>query len=244
MTIDLHTPTCWTEVTAEQLCDIVEAVTKGTSRDEVLLALLCKFAGIKMVVGSTNEDEKNVVHTCFKDAEGRVFDLEDWQLSDFCGKLDFVFTEMPIEVAWPFKWDRYLMDTSFGKWFHADAMMLRFAMTGDIESLKEVMRDLGDPHPNLQGDTPAFVLLLRWYDLFKNWLQVKYPFVFQKAEPGEEKAVSPVDARQNIMLMLNDNRPQDNEMIEKSNVHDVLSALQHKIEEAKHLEEQMSKYKH
>ena len=86
--------------------------------------------------------------------------------------------------------------------------------------------------------------MLRWYDCFKDWLQQRYPLVFQKAEPGEETACNPVEARQNIMLMLNDNRPQDNEAIERSNMHDVLSALQHKIEEAKHIEEQMSKYKH
>ena len=41
------------------------------------------------------------------------------------------------------------------------------------------------------------------------------------------------------MLMLNGGRPQDNEAIERSNMHDVLAALQHKIEEEKHYEEQL-----
>ena len=175
-------------------------------------------------------------------ADGQVFDLEDWQVSEFCGRLSFVFDEaMPIETAWPFKWDRYLMNTSFGDWFHADAQMLGFTLDGDIERLKCAMKDLGDPHDDLQPLDADVVLMLKWYDCFKDWLQERYPFVFQKAEPGTESPTSPIEARQSIMLMLNDGRPQDNEAIEKSNMHDVLAALQHKIEEAKHIEEQMKK---
>ena len=103
------------------------------------------------------------------------------------------------------------------------------------------MNDLGDPHDSIEPSD--ITLMLRWYECFKDWLQERYPLVFQKAESGSEGPASPVEARQNIMLMLNDNRPQDNEAIERSNVHDVLAALQHKIEEAKHIEEQMKKYK-
>ena len=245
MRIDLRMPTKWEELTAEQLREVVEASTKGLRREEVLLILLCRFAGIKMVAGTTEEDGKKVVRTRFKDAEGRVFDLEDWQVADFCGRLAYLMDDdMPMDVQWPFRWDRYLMDATFEKWFHADALMFGFSMTGNIEQLKGAMKDLGDPHGDLQPNDPDAVLMLKWYDLFKGWLQERYPLVFQKPEPGSESASNPVETRQNIMLMLNDNRPQDNEAIERSNVHDVLAALQHKIEEAKHIEEQMRKYKH
>ncbi len=244
MRIDLTVPTRWEELTSDQLREVVEASTKGLRREELLLILLCRFAGIKMMAGTTEEDGKKVVHTRFKDAEGNVFDLEDWQVSDFCGRLAYLMDDdMPMDVQWPFRWDRYLMDATFGNWFHADALLLGFTMTGDINQLKGAMRDLGDPHDDLQPTDPDAVLLLKWYDLFKGWLQEKYPLVFQKPEPGSEPTSNPVETRQNIMLMLNDNRPQDNEAIERSNVHDVLAALQHKIEEAKHIEEQMSKYK-
>jgi hypothetical protein len=244
MIIVLKIPTVWLFLTTEQLWETVEVMTENLRREEVLLVLLCKFAGIKMMAGTTEEDGKKVVHTRFKDAEGNVFDLEDWQVSDFCGRLAYLMDDdMPMDVQWPFRWDRYLMDTSFGDWFHADAMLLRYALEGDIKRLKVAMKDLGDPHDDLQPTDPDAVLLLKWYDLFKGWLQEKYPLVFQKPEPGSEPTSNPVETRQNIMLMLNDNRPQDNEAIERSNVHDVLAALQHKIEEAKHIEEQMSKYK-
>ena len=245
MRIDLHTPTCWKELTTEQLCHVVEMGLKGLRREEYLLVLFCHFAGLKMIATKGQSDEKTVVRTKFKCGD-TVFSLEDWQVSDFCGRLAFVVDEpMPIDVQWPFKWDRYLMDTTFGDWFHADAMMLGFALEGDIERLKGAMKDLGDPHDDLKPDSPDFVLMLRWYDLFKGWLQERYPFVFQKADSstGSEFVGSPIETRQNIMLMLNDGHPQDNEAIENSNMHDVLAALQHKIEEAKRIEEQMRKYK-
>ena len=150
---------------------------------------------------------------------------------------------MPMDVAWPWKWNRYLYATSFGDWFKADAQMLGFALEGDQERLKGAMKYLGDPHDTLEPSD--ITLMLRWYECFKDWLRERYPLVFQKAEQGsEEGPASPVETRQNIMLMLNDNRPQDNELIEKSNVHDVLAALQHKIEYAKQFEEQMSNIKH
>ena len=244
MRIDLHTPTCWKELTTEQLREVVELALMGLHREEYLLVLFCKFANVKMVTGTADEDEKKVVHTRFADAEGHEFELEDWQVSDFCGRLAFVLDEqMPMDVAWPWKWNRYLYATSFGDWFKADAQMLGYALEGDQERLKGAMKYLGDPHDTLEPSD--ITLMLRWYECFKDWLRERYPLVFQKADQGsEEGPASPVETRQNIMLMLNDNRPQDNELIEKSNVHDVLSALQHKIEEAKHIEEQMSNIKH
>lgn len=244
MTIDLHTPTCWKELTTEQLREVVELALMGLHREEYLLVLFCKFANVKMVTGTADEDEKKVVHTRFVDADGNEFELEDWQVSDFCGRLAFVLDEqMPMDVAWPWKWNRYLYATSFGDWFKADAQMLGFALEGDQERLKGAMKYLGDPHDTLEPSD--ITLMLRWYECFKDWLRERYPLVFQKAEQGsEEGPASPVETRQNIMLMLNDNRPQDNELIEKSNVHDVLAALQHKIEYAKQIEEQMSNIKH
>lgn len=254
MTIELQTPTCWKELTTEQLRYVVEMGLKELSREKYLLVLLCKFSGIKMLAGTSEEDGKRVVHTRFKDAEGNVFDLEDWQLSDFCGRLAFVLDEqMPMDVAWPWKWNRYLYATAFGDWFHADAMMLRFSMTEDMECLKKAAGDLmpksdngGKRDDDVELTEADAVLLLRWYECFKDWLQERYPLVFQKTDSPStgSETYSPVEARQNIMLMLNDNRPQDNELIEKSNVHDVLAALQHKIEYAKQIEEQTSNIKH
>ena len=239
MTIDLHTPTCWKELTTEQLREVVELALMGLHREEYLLVLFCKFANVVMLVGSSTDPE--AVKNRFRDSEGQEFELEDWQVAEFCGRLSFVLDEqMPMEVAWPWKWNRYLLATSFGDWFHADAQMLGFALDGNPERLKGAMKDLGDPPETLEPSD--ITLLLRWYECFKDYLQQTYPLVFQKAEPGANSPTTPIEARQNIMLMLNEGHPQDNEAIEKTNVHEVLAALQHKIEYAKQIEQQMSKH--
>lgn len=241
MTLDLHTPTCWKDLTSDQLREVVNQGLMNMPREEFLLALFCKFANVVMVAGKANGDPSPStvpVKTRFKDKGGHEFELEDWQVVDFCNRLDFAFDEqMPMEVAWPFKWDRYLMDTKFGDWFHADAQMLGFALDGNPERLKGAMKDLGDLPETLEPSD--ITLLLRWYECFKDYLQLTYPLVFQKAEPGANSPATPIEARQNIMLMLNDGKPQDNERIEQSNMHDVLAALQHKIEQAKEVEHQM-----
>ena len=239
MKIDLHTPTCWKEVTAEQMRFVVEVGLQAMRREEYLLVLFCRFADIKMVASTADEDDRKVVHTRFKDCEGHDFDLDASQVADFCERLAFVYDRIPLDANWPFKWNAFLLGTTFEQWFHADAMVLRFGMDGDPERLKCAMKDLGDPRDTLE---PCDItLFLAWYDTFGEWLHEKYPLVFRKAEPGEETTGNPVDSRQNIMLMLNDGKPQDNERIEKSNVHDVLAALQHKIEEAKRIEAQLKK---
>ena len=247
MTVDLHIPTGWKELTSVQLRYVVELAHKELSHEKYLLVLFCSFAGIKMVAGTADDEGKKVVKTRFKTADGTLFDLEDWQVSDFCSRLSFLSEEqMPIDMAWPFKWDPYLMDTTFGDWFHADALMMGYSLYGNLDQLKGAMKDLGDPREDLQATDPDVVLLQKWYECFKDWLHERYPYVFRKADDpsGSDVASSPIEARQNIMLMLNDGRPQDNEAIERSNVHDVFSALQRKIEEAKHIEEQMNKMNH
>lgn len=242
MTIDLHIPTCWKELTSEQLRDIVELALMGLRREEYLLVLFCKFSGVKIVPGTTVAESSDAVKTKFVDAEGNEFELEDWQLSDFCERLAFALDEqMPMESPWPFKWDHYLMDTSFGNWFHADAQLLGYALEGKPERLMGAMADLGDPHETLEPSD--ITLMLRWYECFTDWLQERYPLVFKKAKPGEASTSSPVEARQNIMLMLNEGKPQDNQRIEDSKMHDVLAALQYKIEYAKQIEEKLQEIK-
>jgi hypothetical protein len=87
------------------------------------------------------------------------------------------------------------------------------------------------------------VLFLKWYERFTEWLQSRYPLVFEKSKPGDVKPTSPVEARQNIMLMLTEGKPQDNQRIDDSKMHDVLAALQYKIEYAKQIEEKLQEIK-
>ncbi|MBQ4206299.1 MAG: hypothetical protein II662_06545, partial [Bacteroidales bacterium] len=130
--------------------------------------------------------------------------------------------------------------TTFGDYFHADALMIGFSTNGDINLIRLAMVDLGVKRKKI-SDVDAVMMQL-WWRGFKQWLFNEYPFVFAGSKDGGD-SYSPLKARQNIMLILNEGHPQDNDAIEKSNMHDVLAALQHQIEIAKKEEEIMRKYK-
>ena len=70
MTIDLHIPSNWLELSTEQLRDIVDLASAGIRREEFLLIMLCKLSGIKMVAATTDEDDKRVVHANLWTAKG------------------------------------------------------------------------------------------------------------------------------------------------------------------------------
>lgn len=70
-----------------------------------------------------------------------------------------------------------------------------------------------------------------------------YPNVFAKSE-GSGGVYNPFKSLQEMHLLLNDDRPQDNEKIDDARLHDVLSALDSKIEKLKRREAEYNKLMH
>lgn len=226
--IDLSIPASWKEIKREQLAVIASLMDAQLTREEVLFVLFCRFAGLKY--------EGNGVFA----ASGRQrIRMGSRQLSDFCGRLSFILDEMPCDIVNPTRIDPYLCDITFGSYFHADALLYGFRLKSDPDMVREALADLGDHRRRVSAQFAAEVML--WWTGVQQWLKIQYPTVFDcDGESGE--AYDPLKARQNIMLMLNNNCPQDNQRIEDSKMHDVLSALQAKIEHARQLEEEMKRH--
>lgn len=68
-----------------------------------------------------------------------------------------------------------------------------------------------------------------------------YPNVFAPSNGGE---FNPFKSLQEMHLLLNDDRPQDNERIDNARLHDVLSALDSKIEKMKIREAEYNRLLH
>lgn len=241
MKIELSVPGSWREVTLPQLRILAEHSLIGLTREVSELVLLCKLAGLTVVPSPTPDGESlNGILKC-RDAQGHEFELEGWQLADFCKRLAWFYDEMPFDIVCPVSVNPHLLSTSFGDYFHADALMFGFSTTNDIDLVRQAMADLGDKRKTITA-VDAMMMQL-WWRGFKQWLFNEYPFVFEGSKDTVDETYSPLKARQNIMLILNEGHPQDNDAIEQSNMHDVLSALQHQIEIAKKEEEMMRKYK-
>lgn len=240
MRIDLTIPSSWQEVTLQQLRILAEHSLLQLTREASELSLFCKLAGLTMVSSPSPDGEALNGIMKFRDAQGREFTLESWQLTDFCKRLAWFYDEMPCDIVCPIDVNAHLLATTFGDYFHADALMFGFSTNGDINLIRLAMADLGVKRKKI-SDVDAVMMQL-WWRGFKQWLFNEYPFVFAGSKDGGD-SYSPLKARQNIMLILNEGHPQDNDAIEKSNMHDVLAALQHQIEIAKKEEEIMRKYK-
>ena len=225
--IEVSMPVNWKEVTKEQLGIIASLMNEQLTREETLLVLFCRFTGLK-------HEGRGV----FVTAQGQRIRLEAWQLHDFCGRLAYIMDEKPCDIVNPTKVNSYLDDITFGAYFHADSLMYGYLLKGDPKLVQKALRDLGD-HSWWMSKQRATEILL-WWTGVQQWLKGQYPLVLEETGSSTEP-YDPLKARQNIMLMLNNDMPQDNEHIEQSKMHDVLSALQSKIEHAKQREEQMKR---
>ncbi len=254
--IDLEAPMSWQALSSGQVRAVARITHGGLLREEQLIALFCELCGVTL----SHEGEVIILH---RGEEATPIDV--LALGDLSSRFGWVLDTEPDDTACPFEGiNRYLLDTTFGDYFHADAMLLRFATTGDMECARRAYKDLDGMEARQErwreslreglvtkteyeaelerlrkkydsmDEVEAWAMQLWWCGV-TNGLKVRYPLVFES--PGDSgEGYNPIEARRNIMLLLNDGKPQDNEKIEQSNLHDVLSALQHKIEKAKHAE--------
>ena len=226
--IDLKAPGSWKEVTKESLSIIASLMNEQLSREEMLFVLFCRFTGIR-------HEGKGV----FLTSDKQRIRIETWQLEDFCNRLAWVLDEMPCDIVNPTRVNSYLDDITFGDYFHADSLLYGYRLEGNPDMVRKALGDLGDHRLGVSKQFANEVML--WWTGVQQWLKSQYPLVLEESGTSTE-SYDPLKARQNIMLMLNNDMPQDNEHIEQSKMHDVLSALQSKIEHAKQREEQMKKH--
>lgn len=231
--MDLKAPTNWQELTPDQVRKVAQIVSGGLTREEMLSALFLQLANAKLRV--VKDDGGKARYYIAAGGQSAALTLEAF--ADLCNRYKWVLDEPPCGLASPFFADRYLMDVTFEHYFRADAMMTYFADTDDKAWAEKALKELA---PDTQGPftaEDANTMELYWAGL-RTWLKWQYPDVFA-GEPDDDAPYSPAESRKNIMLMLNDGHPQDNEAIEQSSMHDVLASLQHKIEQAKRIEEKL-----
>ena len=79
-----------------------------------------------------------------------------------------------------------------------------------------------------------------WWTGLQQFLTQRYPDVFADGEAGDQPC-DPSRQWQDFMLMLTDCVEKEKE-VEATPMHSVLARLQHKIEQARRLEEQMKRH--
>ena len=85
----------------------------------------------------------------------------------------------------------------------------------------------GSKRKLLEWERQALVI---WWNGVKDYLQKRYPYVFRKGESVTDKTQAEI--LQDLLACMNDNRPQENEKILKTEVHSVLYSLNKLYENA------------
>ena len=232
MIINLTAPTRWGELTLEQLRMVVKTLLLHLTEEERLLVLLCQLTGIRCYA---DEDNK------FVTADGQDFRMQDYEIADFCERLRWLIDTVPDELPNPTKKDPYLRDITFGDWFEADTQFRLYEADHDLSHFNIILPKL-DEEPRELEEVDAVVLKL-WWNSVMGKIGPMYPHVFVKVEGGGGE-FNPFKSLQEMHLLLNDDHPQENEKIDNSRLHDVLSALDSAIAKLKAREAEYNKIRH
>lgn len=220
MTIDIKAPLSWNELSLSDLKHVAYVMMlPEIDRTHASILLFCKLAGLKM--------KKNLENTVFFKMGKQSFVLEPYQLMDFSQKMNYIFEEKPCDIVNPTKIDSHLIDVKFGDYYIANAMMTRYQFSGDKKYVRKALKALGQRTLHLSKMKSCMIWI--WWCGVQSYLQELYPLVFPKS--GEETDKTSYQILQDIFLMLNENKPQDNRHIADSELHSVLSALENKIEQ-------------
>lgn len=231
MTINITAPLSWNELS---LCDLKHVaqvmMLPEIDRTHASILLFCKLAGLKM--------KKNIAGSVFFKKGKLKFILEPYQLMDFSQKMNYIFEEKPCDIVNPTKIDSHLIEVKFGDYYFANAMMMRYQFTGEKKFVRQALKTLGQRTIYLSKIKGQMIWI--WWMGVQSYLQDLYPLVFPKGGDDNSDKTS-YQILQDIYLMLNENRPQDNQHIADSELHSVLSALQNKIEQYNREKEALKK---
>ena len=249
MTMDLKCPTSAAELTASQAMFVAKLYFIGVSREEFLTRCFLEFTGLKLL--KRYPVEKTDDPDCLSDVfelryKKRRFTLTGEQFGAFCERLSFL-VDRPAEIPCPEtvagyrRPDYRLFDASLEEWLTADAFYANYLRSKGESGLDEMIavlyRPQGEPYSDEGFETrlpdikkskqvPKTAFLL-WYVGLKAFFRREYPFVFRPSDGSED--VSPHKTIFALLESLNDGRPQENERILKTRLHEVLYSLNEKI---------------
>lgn len=219
-TINLTAPTAWNELTVPQLFMVAEVLYSTLTREERLILLFCRLTGVKLKMDG---DAARMLH------EGKWYKLELYELADFSERFAWLLEMEPDCLPNPTQKDEYLRDFSFGDYYETDTLFRVYASDGDLSHFDIILPKLGqDVRPLTESEAWVYQM---WWAMATNNLVLMYPNVLDQKDASTE--YNPFKTLQDIHLLLNDDRPQENERIDDANLHDVLSALDSRIEKLK-----------
>ena len=219
--IDIVYPISWDTMSMEDFRNVCTIISQPHGRKETLFLCLCALAHIRPD-NPIKYDPK-----CIKDnvafiIGGKSYIISPKVIREACGQLEYILDDVGLAPSPLEKIDRKLYGISFEQYYQADAYMLRYAADGDAKWLKEASKTItkGRTRKLLPWQQKGLVI---WWNGLKKYLMAKYPYVLQEGSSITDS--TPADILQDLLSCMNDNKPQENDKILKSDVHSVLHTL-------------------
>jgi len=227
--INLEYPTCWELMSAadfKEVCIIL--ATPGLGRERSLFLCLCRLTHIQPADVRAFDAKQLKGRTPFI-INGKLYLIATSTIAEACNQLSFIYDGAGLPPS-PFpEVDRHITGISFEAFFAADSYLMRAAAEKNDCYLKEALKQLtgGRRRKMLDWEKQGLVI---WWNGVKAYLKERYPYVFREGDGITSKTQAEI--LQDLLACMNDNRPQENEKILRTDVHSVLYSLNRLYENA------------
>lgn len=219
---DLKYPVSWDEVTREQLLIIATQMLGQKTREDFLLEVFCRLTGIKAV--SRPGEEEDTLAAIYYFVKGKErFTLDVVSISTACEELSFLLDTIGMPECPILSVNTKLHGISFRQFYFADAYFRRYQQENDMSFFYLMYEALTTKEVRKMHQREVMAIVIWWTGL-KNHFKTRYPNVLKEGEEDREK--TPADTLQEILSVLNNNQPQQNDRILNSEVNSVLLALE------------------
>lgn len=221
--IDIVYPVSWEGMSQEDFKSVCSILGQPHGEKETLFLCLCSLAHIRPD-NPIKYDPKALGSNLVFIIGDKSYTISPTVIQEACDQLSYITRSYGLAPSPLPKIDRKLYGISFGQFYEADALMLRYADTNDERWLKEAAKVLtkGAIRKLLPWQKKGLVI---WWNGVKMYLKQKYSSIFQEGGTDTYVDKTPADILQELLGTMNGNKPQDNEKILKSDVHSVLYSL-------------------
>ena len=220
--LDLVYPISWETMSQEDFRNVCMILTKPHGRKEALFLCLCALAHIRPD-NPIKYDQKAIKDNLVFLIGDKSYVITPKVIQESCHQLEYIFDEVGLAPCPLMKVDRKIFGLSFEQFYSADSYMLQYAADNNNEKwLKEAAKVLtnGATRKLLDWQKKGLVI---WWNGVKKYMMQKYPYVLHEGESITDRTQT--DILYDLLSVMNDNKPQDNDRILKSDVHSVLFTL-------------------
>lgn len=223
--VNLDYPLQWETMNYQQFRDVCFILSQpGITRDRALLLCLCKLTGIRPANMNKYEPKKVKGKMAFI-IDGKEHLVKASDIAAACYELNYIYDSIGLPPE-PFpKVDRMIYNLNFQQFFTADSMMMKAGEDKDNANawLKQAAKAITNGAKRKLTDTDRVALTI-WWNGVKKMLKEQYPYVFQDSESISAQKTQ-AQILQELLSCMNNDRPQDNDLILKTTAHDVLFTL-------------------